>query len=1594
MPWKLAVGLDGSLIAIQKDDAVEIRSAENVFSTFPLEPDSDPCLRFVSWSPDGNLLVHCNSTGKLEAFDIAGNRLYEIFSSRERIKEAKIACLFSELRISSSNWITEVMFIGFSGDLQGFFLSHEGFQETCSYSFGRYYPGGVTAAAHHPTQPALFIAGIRSDCKHDKSPSAYGISSWRIVDSDPYFKPLQVFENPASIISFLSSKIFRPKTSYDVVIQMSCSPEGKKLGLIHLSGAISIWNIPSLSLVNYWNLEDQPDFDALSPKMQTIPETKRNKLPLMKNPRKYHPVELSWWSDEHIIISRLSGSVTVCGVESLHNVLELPIVFLDGPPHISHAYRKQGFLALECEVKNLIRKRTVSGDENGYQTFDEEPEEEENMLEKCKRIIYTLVTDKQPPEKTPTFVSNTFRLLHIKPTTPIEVFNEKLDLEEYGEALLLARRYDLDADLVFQRQWKNKEVSLVTIKDYLHKIKNTKWVLNECLTRPANDPDSARELLHYGLKLCDLEPFVALALGNNDYDYDDDEFEDPNLPLDVIMKQRQQKLEYRRKRLIDKVDIDHISNEQKCFLNKRKKLLQYSDRLFIYELVLGGFHRASELFDSKFYMSFRVKDPVAAAYDFANIGNHDALAQMFTYHSHETLPYRLCLLSCIPETAVPYSYRSLLPECSVNGEVFQWETSEIRPRDWSELGKFRALVEQLPVAEEFAIDDSYNQFICQDCNPVMISEWYIQRAKDIDEKTRLACNAADLIRLGVERNIKGLEDIYNDLETLETLIYECQIERYPGLKNLGSISEEDIARKIMAKSTPESFVNDLNYLLLPYLDRLERTRPNIPGNVLKDYLVSLSEDSLSLVALLYQADAREDLIKSDKMLIRIALDCIYACISPSETINAFRIYESLPDRSDEDDDEMNGLQDELDVLHVVLQKFDVLKAFDTTITFGKLRSKSENYHESSKILRHFSRQSIAKAASDENECRTALKVLLKLRQELLSKVSPNQCCEFIVESLLSQGRENLIHLAASLLEGTDVPLDPRLADLGCKIPVSKGQEIALKISLEFIDSASSFDDPALLQAQRCLEIFTEPVETINQQLDFISALFILEEFGVQALPSQVRLNEDKIFYVKEAILARPVNYRKKQKLIELGQLLIPESTKEREIEGLVLNLIAEAAVKANDNSFAIETCKTLIKKQFKNAWKVCWKLANKSGIPDLNQREDLLNFAITYCSDHLMSEILQDKNNLMIEILKSRMQELCNNKLDLALRPEILFLLKEESILTVNLGGHEESSSDYSLGNVRKNIFQVAASAKRIIDVVSKGGEVLSTNMERNSYSTSDVHSNNEFFRVPEFYEDAWNESYKSSPSETRLESIPILRPENELLDFFRLFVNYLVLSNESLNRNVWCDLMQHEFEDNHLQFHALMLYQTDLAEVSKIFERLKFTETGLFYLTYQLSVRILAGMQHFQTSENLFRRSFREVIQRALKIPKSKLDTNELKQCHDLLQQSWKFLGDAIQGRQLKQLDPNVDTGRFAVDRQYKSDTIIGLAMTSDESIFKAALKLAERFDVDVWEVKYSYFAALFLDTNLPAGSLEVKLKENEILQDLKERQEDLEER
>ena len=49
----------------------------------------------------------------------------------------------------------------------------------------------------------------------------------------------------------------------------------------------------------------------------------------------------------------------------------------------------------------------------------------------------------------------------------INVLIFKIDSEEYGEALALAMAYDLDCDLVYQRQWHKSPVSVASINDYL-----------------------------------------------------------------------------------------------------------------------------------------------------------------------------------------------------------------------------------------------------------------------------------------------------------------------------------------------------------------------------------------------------------------------------------------------------------------------------------------------------------------------------------------------------------------------------------------------------------------------------------------------------------------------------------------------------------------------------------------------------------------------------------------------------------------------------------------------------------------------------------------------------------------------------------------------------------------------------------------------------------------------------------------------------------------------------------------------------------------------------------------------------------------------
>ena len=129
-------------------------------------------------------------------------------------------------------------------------------------------------------------------------------------------------------------------------------------------------------------------------------------------------------------------------------------------------------------------------------------DEKRNILKQAKEFIRSFMywlTDSErfhPLVKKPRLISKTYRLLGLMSSTPQELYLRKvclifvavhppdisyanllsrlplfwfikMDEEAYGEAVMLARMYGLDTDLVYQQQWRKNPVTQHTIHDYL-----------------------------------------------------------------------------------------------------------------------------------------------------------------------------------------------------------------------------------------------------------------------------------------------------------------------------------------------------------------------------------------------------------------------------------------------------------------------------------------------------------------------------------------------------------------------------------------------------------------------------------------------------------------------------------------------------------------------------------------------------------------------------------------------------------------------------------------------------------------------------------------------------------------------------------------------------------------------------------------------------------------------------------------------------------------------------------------------------------------------------------------------------------------------
>ncbi|XP_009584115.1 PREDICTED: neuroblastoma-amplified sequence-like, partial [Fulmarus glacialis] len=442
--------------------------------------------------------------------------------------------------------------------------------------------------------------------------------------------------------------------------------------LLASEGDIKVYYLTVFRMIFIGVIGVQPGYDEINPDWRLSSE-KRKKI---KDKESYYPlIDVNWWADNSVILARCSGALTVSSVKTLRNLLGKSCEWFESSPQVTSAH-DGGFLSLECEIKLVPKRLRLEGrpgDEDEGEDdsdSDDETSAKDRYFSYLKQGLY-FVTEMErfaPPRKRPRTITKNFRLVSLRSTTPEELYQRKIDNEEYGEALSLAQAYGLDSDLVYQRQWRKSAVNVASIQDYLSKIKKRAWVLHECLERVPENVDAAKKLLQYGLKGTDLEALVAIGKGEDggrfilpgevDIEIPYEDFLSPDEEMDT----RKEKEAKKHEELLLSVNFSKLTLEQKELCRSRLKLLTYLDRLETYEEILGGPHAAEQHYDGEFFKKFRNQNIVLSARTYARESNVRALEILFTFHGSALLPHRQAILSNFPETTSPHEYAFLLPE--------------------------------------------------------------------------------------------------------------------------------------------------------------------------------------------------------------------------------------------------------------------------------------------------------------------------------------------------------------------------------------------------------------------------------------------------------------------------------------------------------------------------------------------------------------------------------------------------------------------------------------------------------------------------------------------------------------------------------------------------------------------------------------------------------------------------------------------------------------------------------------------------------------------------------------------------------------------
>ncbi|MCO5576948.1 hypothetical protein L7F22_030769 [Adiantum nelumboides] len=551
-----------------------------------------------------------------------------------------------------------------------------------------------------------------------------------------------------------------------------------------------------------------------------------------------------------------------------------------------------------------------------------------------------------------------------------------------------------------------------------------------------------------------------------------------------------------------------------------------------------------------------------------------------------------------------------------------------------------------------------------------IIEWCKRRVSNIDRLSGQLENALTLIDLGKQKGIPGLDDLWEDLTSLHWVTYnnaeaDDSTEINWSLEGWQVLTDYEKFQALLKGVTESNVFDRLNEKAIPFMNRKVRTVPVNNQDQEQSFLVKwlkemAAKDQLHICAAVLTEACKNirsnSLFKSDLDCINAGLECVYTCCGIDQWDTMEKILTKLSQCCSQL--QPDNLEDRSSTLKQIGRGASRVRPFsmytrsaentvkaDTGVTSAKENVYAALDRKIHKALGHvdagrllFNYQVPKPIAFLEN-AQSDERVVKQLILSMLSKFARRQPARSDAEwatmwdhlqrlqakAFTFLNRQFLfMEYCSSLLKAGKFTLaKSQLKALGnILLSPEKVEMVIIQVSRDYLFSASTLDSLEIEKARLCLSLVPES-KNIASELDYIETVTKrLPALGVSMLPLQVKQTRDPMEIVKRALISSSAEGELQvDDVLDIARSLGLKS--EDQIDE-VKEAIARQAAASGHIGLALHLCLGLMRRGYKAVWELCAALARGPELEEINLqlRKELLGFAISYCDDSSISQLL------------------------------------------------------------------------------------------------------------------------------------------------------------------------------------------------------------------------------------------------------------------------------------------------------------------------------------------------------------------------------------